>query len=67
MHAQKSVGATIRVESVRPLWRIYQRFSPFPIFNVDTDYTGTDATVESNIETRGEKGGFYFKTKRMGL
>ena len=56
-------AATIRAESVGPLRRIYHRFSPLPIFNVDPHYTGMDATVERNIETRGGKGEFYFKTR----
>ena len=42
---------------------IYQRFSLLPIFNVDPHHTGTDATVERNIETRGGKGEFYFETE----
>ena len=48
------VEATISVKSVGPLRRIYQRFSPLHIFNVDPHYTDTDATVERNIKTRGE-------------
>ena len=54
------VEATISAKSVGPLWRIYQRFSPLPIFNVDPHYTDTDATVECNIKTMGE---FYAQTR----
>ena len=45
---------TIMAESVELLRDINQRQSSLPIFNVDPQYyTGTDATVEPNIETRG--------------
>ena len=32
------------------------------MFNVDPHYSGTDTSVEGNIETRGEKGEFCSET-----
>ena len=58
---QKSRNSCFFLKILMP--GIYQRFSPFPIFNVDPHYTGMDATVEHNIETRGGKGEFYFETR----
>ena len=62
-----TVLTTIWAESVGPLGHIYQWFSPVPIFNVDSHHTGTDTTVERNIETRNGKGEFYFETKEFGI
>ena len=53
----------IRAESVGPLRCIYQRLTPLPIFNADSSYSGMDATVEHNIDTRGWKGKFCSETK----
>ena len=40
---------TIRAESVGPLRRISQRFSPLPISNVDPHHTGTDALLSATL------------------
>ena len=45
------IWPTIRAKSVGPLRRNYQWFSPLPIFNIDPYRTGTDSTIERNIET----------------
>ena len=37
--------------------------SHLPIFNVNPHFTGTDATVERNNETRGGKGELYSETR----
>ena len=55
--------ATIRAKSVGPLRRNYQWFSPLPIFNVDPYRTGTDSTIERNIETGGGKGELHLDTR----
>ena len=55
--------ATIRVKSVGPLGHIYQRFSPLPIFSVDSHLTGTESTIKRTIETGGSKGDFIFETR----
>ena len=57
---------TIRAKSVGPLRRNYQWFSPLPIFNVDPYRTGTDSTIERNIETGGGKGELHLDTKDWG-
>ena len=46
---------------------VLSEISPLPIFNVDPQYTGMDATAKCNIETRGGMGEFYSKTESMGL
>ena len=38
----------------------------FPIFNVDPYCTGTDSTIEHNIETGGGKGELHLDT-RIGV
>ena len=52
-------------QGVGPLRRNYQWFSPLPIFNVDPYRTGTDSTIERNIET-GWEGGIAFEYKDWG-
>ena len=57
---------TIRAKSVGPLRCNYQWFSPLPIFNVDSYRTGTDSTVERNIEA-GVGRGNYIWIQELGL
>ena len=49
--------STIRAESVGPLRRIYQRFSPLPIFNVDPHYAGTATPLLSATLRQGVRRG----------
>ena len=48
-------NATIMAESVGPLRRIYQSFSPFPIYNVDPHYTGADALLSPALKQGMER------------
>ena len=57
---------TIRAKSVGPLRHNHQWFSPLPIFNVDPYRTGTDSTIERNIETGGGKGELHLDTRIGG-
>ena len=52
--------STIRAESVGPLRRIYQRFSPLPIFNVDPHYAGTATPLLSATLRQGVRRGILF-------